>query len=75
MYDVIVAGGGVHSSGAAAEVVRLAEMLSIPVASSPNGKGTILDSHPLSVGVIGRYSRWCANRVVAEADSLGEILV
>src|SRR5439155_15031809 len=32
------------------------------------GKGTIPDTHPLSVGVIGTYSRWCANRVVADAD-------
>ena len=65
---VIVAGGGVVSSGAQAEVVELAEMLSIPVATSLNAKGTIADDHPLSVGVCGTYSRWCANRTVAEAD-------
>ena len=65
---VIVAGGGVTSSGAQQEVVELAEMLSIPVATSLNAKGTIPDDHPLSVGVCGTYSRWCANRVVSEAD-------
>jgi len=65
---VIVAGGGVTASGAQGEVRELAEMLSIPVATSLNGKGTLLDGHPLSVGVVGSYSRWCANRVVAEAD-------
>ena len=65
---VIVAGGGVTASGAQAEVVELAEMLSIPVATSLNAKGTIPDNHPLSVGVVGSYSRWCANRVVCEAD-------
>jgi acetolactate synthase-1/2/3 large subunit len=65
---VIVAGGGVASSQAQQDVVALAERLSIPVATSLNAKGTIPDRHPLSVGVCGTYSRWCANRVVAEAD-------
>jgi acetolactate synthase-1/2/3 large subunit len=65
---VIVAGGGVRISSAAAEVVGLAEKLSIPVATSANGKGTILDGHPLSVGVVGSYSARCANQVVSEAD-------
>jgi acetolactate synthase I/II/III large subunit len=65
---VIVAGGGVRLSVAAAEVVALAEKLSIPVATSVNAKGTIPDSHPLSVGVVGTYSARCANQVVSEAD-------
>jgi acetolactate synthase-1/2/3 large subunit len=65
---VIVAGGGVRLSSAAAEVVALAEKLSIPVATSATGKGTILDGHPLSVGVVGTYSVPCANQVVSEAD-------
>jgi len=65
---VIVAGGGATASSAGPEIVELAEKLSIPVATSLNGKGTILENHPLSVGVVGTYSRWCANRVVSEAD-------
>ncbi len=65
---VIVAGGGVTASRAKGEVVELAEMLNIPIATSLNAKETITDDHPLSVGVVGSYSRWCANRVVAEAD-------
>jgi len=65
---VIVAGGGVRSSGAAAELVALAERLNIPVATSLNGKDSISGFHPLSVGVVGTYSRESANRVVNEAD-------
>jgi acetolactate synthase I/II/III large subunit len=65
---VIVAGGGVAWSGAQAEVVALAEKLHIPVATSLNAKGTILDTHPLAVGVVGTYSRACANRTVGTAD-------
>lgn len=65
---VIVAGGGTTASQAGPEIVRLAEALSIPTATSLNGKGSIPETHPLSLGVVGSYSRWCANRVVSEAD-------
>ncbi len=65
---IIVAGGGVTASGAQAELVRFAEKLQIPVATSLNAKGAILDTHPLAVGVPGVYSRECANRAIAEAD-------
>jgi acetolactate synthase I/II/III large subunit len=65
---VIVAGGGVRASGASAELVALAEALQIPVATSLNGKDTITGHHPLSVGVVGSYSRESANRVVNRAD-------
>ena len=65
---VIVAGGGVRASGAAGELVQLAEALAIPVATSLNGKDCIAGAHPLSVGVVGSYSRESANRVVAAAD-------
>jgi len=65
---VIVAGGGARSSLAGPDIVELAEMLSIPVATSVDGKGTIREDHPLSLGVVGTYSRWCANRSLSEAD-------
>jgi acetolactate synthase-1/2/3 large subunit len=65
---VIVAGGGVRASGAGPELVALAEALSIPVATSLNGKDCIPGTHPLNVGVVGSYSRESANRVVARAD-------
>ena len=65
---IIVAGGGVRASGARAELVALAEALQIPVATSLNGKDTIPGTHPLSVGVVGSYSRESANRAVNAAD-------
>lgn len=65
---VIVAGGGVRASRAGAELVKLAEALNIPVATSLNAKDAIPGVHPLSVGVVGSYSRESANRVVAQAD-------
>src|SRR5499426_516654 len=65
---VIVAGGGVRASNAASELVALAEKLSIPVATSLNGKDSIPGVHPLSIGVFGTYSRESANRVIGQAD-------
>lgn len=50
---LIVAGGGVHLSGAASEVSRLAQMAAIPVATTNHGKGTIDETDPLSLGVFG----------------------
>ena len=65
---VIVAGGGVTASGARAELIALAEKLSIPVATSLNAKAMFPAKHPLAVGVPGSYSRACANQIVCEAD-------
>ncbi|MBM3341176.1 MAG: thiamine pyrophosphate-binding protein [Betaproteobacteria bacterium] len=66
---VIIAGGGVMTSGAQAELVALAEKLNIPVATSLNAKSSLPDNHPLNVGVPGAYARDCANRVLAECDT------
>ncbi len=65
---VIVAGGGVRASQGGRALTALAERLQIPVATSLNGKDSIPGTHPLSVGVVGTYSRESANRVVAQAD-------
>jgi acetolactate synthase-1/2/3 large subunit len=65
---IIVAGGGVLSSGASDELATLAGKLSIPVATSLNAKSAMLDDDPLSIGVVGEYSRRCANVAVSEAD-------
>ena len=61
-FPVFVAGGGAVASRAGSAILDLAEKLSAPVAVSLNGKGSIPDNHPLAVGVVGTYSRWCANK-------------
>ena len=65
---VIVAGGGVTASDARAELVALAEKLSIPVATALNAKAMFPSDHPLAVGAPGSYSRACANQALCEAD-------
>ncbi|MPZ59907.1 MAG: thiamine pyrophosphate-binding protein [Propionibacteriales bacterium] len=65
---VIVAGGGVRTSGAGAELIALAERLGAPVATSLNAKDTVPGDHRLNIGVPGLYSRASANQVLLEAD-------
>ena len=50
---VIVAGWGTVQSRADLELLELAEMMDIPVATSPKAKGILSESHPLSLGVLG----------------------
>ena len=65
---VIVAGAGTKMSGAYDALNKLADSMQIPVATSLAAKDAILENNPLSVGVVGTYSRRSANQVVASAD-------
>ncbi len=66
---VIVAGGGVITSGAAATLQTFAERTGIPVATSINGKGSVSETSPVSIGVVGgNGARAYANGWVADAD-------
>ena len=65
---VIVAGAGTKMSGAYGALNKLADSMQIPVATSLAAKDAINENNPLSVGVVGTYSRRSANQVVASAD-------
>ena len=66
---LILVGGGIHLSGGYEALLGLAEAQSIPVAHTMSGKGGIACTHPLSVGLFGRYSR-IANELMEAADCL-----
>jgi acetolactate synthase-1/2/3 large subunit len=57
----ILAGGGVLAADASPELIELAEMLVIPVATSAMGKSCFPEDHPLSLGVAGIYAQDVAN--------------
>ncbi|MFA9436073.1 MAG: biosynthetic-type acetolactate synthase large subunit, partial [Candidatus Bathyarchaeota archaeon] len=67
---VIIAGGGVISSGAARELTELAELLMAPTATTLMGKGAIPSTHPMCLGLCGMHGRHEANYMVPEADVL-----
>lgn len=51
---IVIAGGGVHSSQAWAQLEAV-QALGLPVATTVMGKGSVAESHPLSVGVVGYF--------------------
>jgi len=66
---LVLAGGGVHISGAADVLTDFARAHDIPVAHTMTGKGAIACTDPLSAGLFGRYDR-IANALIEEADCL-----
>jgi 3D-(3,5/4)-trihydroxycyclohexane-1,2-dione acylhydrolase (decyclizing) len=65
---LLVAGGGVHYSGAADALARFAEATGIPVADTQAGKGALLHDHPQAVGGVGSTGSPVANALARDAD-------
>jgi acetolactate synthase I/II/III large subunit len=68
----VCVGAGVLFAGATQEMVQLAELLSLPVASTLNGKSGFPENHPLALGKGGvtraTYATLQATRFAQEAD-------
>ena len=65
---LIIAGGGVHYSGACAALAGFASTHGIPVAETQAGKSALRHDHPLNLGAIGVTGTSAANAAAAEAD-------
>ncbi|WP_170350491.1 3D-(3,5/4)-trihydroxycyclohexane-1,2-dione acylhydrolase (decyclizing) [Ruegeria atlantica] len=65
---VIVAGGGVHYSGATDALQSFAETHNVPVAETQAGKSALAWDHPLNLGPVGVTGGEPANDVCAAAD-------
>lgn len=67
---VIVLGGGVVLSHAEPELAAFAEKLGAPVCTTISGQGSMADSHPLHVGVVGSNGGVVATRAVVDGADL-----
>jgi acetolactate synthase-1/2/3 large subunit len=71
---IVVAGGGVHSSGAYEELAAVRDVGHLPIATTTMGKGVVDEAHPLSVGVVGyvmgRGARSFGLRAMIEGSDL-----
>jgi 3D-(3,5/4)-trihydroxycyclohexane-1,2-dione acylhydrolase (decyclizing) len=65
---LIVAGGGVHYSGAVDVLRTFAERHAIPVVETVAGKSTLTHDHPNYAGPIGVTGSTAANAVAEQAD-------
>ena len=67
-FPVIVAGGGVITSGATAEAIGLADLLGAAVCSSYLHNDSFPASHALAAGPLGYQGSKAAMKLIAQAD-------
>ncbi len=65
---VILVGGGVIGSNAAAEVLELAQTARAPVTCTLMGLGGFPGTHELSLGMLGMHGTYAANMAISHAD-------
>lgn len=72
---LIIAGYGVRQQGAAADLLRLAETLDVPFATTPYAKAVLPEDHPLSLGVYGFGGQGMAKEYVFDWMSSDDCLL
>ncbi len=65
---VFYLGAGIHLSGMKSQIIKLAELLSIPIVTAFNSNDLIPDDHPLYLGRPGTVGNRTGNFVVQNSD-------
>ena len=69
-YPAIIAGGGVVTARAGAELIQFAEILNAPVYTTPMSKGVIPSTHPLAAGLIGATVNNPVSSAICQANAV-----
>ncbi|MEZ5346328.1 MAG: biosynthetic-type acetolactate synthase large subunit [Pyrinomonadaceae bacterium] len=67
---VFYVGGGIVTSDAAAELLRVVELLGVPVTPTLMGLGGFPTAHPQCLGMLGMHGTYASNMAVSESDLL-----
>lgn len=68
---LLLAGGGVAYSRSSERLLRFVEALQVPVATTGNGRGTVPETHPLSLGRAGfGGGSLVADKALEKADAI-----
>lgn len=65
---ILYTGGGIISSGASQELIKLAETLSIPVTNTLMGLGGFPGNHKQFLGMLGMHGTYVANMAITNSD-------
>ena len=65
---LLITGGGTILSGAGSAVGELCQRFGIPIETTPAGRGSVAETHPLFCGLTGLYRTTFPRRVYEEAD-------
>jgi acetolactate synthase-1/2/3 large subunit len=65
---LIITGGGAYLSGAGNAIAELASTYGMAIQTTPAGRGSVAETHPLFVGLTGLYRTTLPREIFEEAD-------